>query len=198
MFNENNIVDFLTIFIVVIILFIYYESRTSELIYVEAPYDRNKYLVRNLPDKEDAANILAKTRQKLMRLCKNLEKKYPDDKKVKRLLKRFNPNNISETAGNSNYTSYSINKGEKIVMCIRAKNESNSFIDENTIYFVACHEISHIMTYSIGHTDEFWNNFKFLLQESVESNVYECEDYTMKPKKYCGIQVTDSPLKCSK
>ena len=50
------------------------------------------------------------------------------------------------------------------------------------------------MTKSIGHTPEFWKNFKFLLQNAVAINLYTNEDYSKNPKPYCGIKVTDSPL----
>ena len=32
--------------------------------------------------------------------------------------------------------------------------------------YVALHEVSHIATKSIGHNDEFWNNFKFMITEA--------------------------------
>ena len=36
-------------------------------------------------------------------------------------------------------------------------------------FFVALHELSHVMTVSVGHTQEFWENFKFLLKEAVDT-----------------------------
>ena len=39
--------------------------------------------------------------------------------------------------------------------------DENKLIDENTLMFVALHELAHIATESIGHTKEFWANFKF-------------------------------------
>ena len=59
--------------------------------------------------------------------------------------------------------------------------------------FVALHELSHIATKSIGHTTEFWNNFKFLLQEAVKIKIYEPVNYKKKPKNYCGMKITDNP-----
>ena len=35
--------------------------------------------------------------------------------------------------------------------------------DENTLLFVSLHEVAHIMTKSIGHTKEFWDNFTFYI-----------------------------------
>jgi predicted metal-dependent hydrolase len=59
--------------------------------------------------------------------------------------------------------------------------------------FVATHEIAHIMTTSVGHTEEFWNNFKFLLENAVELKLYTPVDYKKEPEGYCGMDITDNP-----
>ena len=64
----------------------------------------------------------------------------------------------------------------------------------NTITFVALHEMAHIITKSIGHTDKFWKNFKFLLQQAIKLGIYKKVDYSANPKTYCGMKVTDTPL----
>ena len=58
----------------------------------------------------------------------------------------------------------------------------NKLIDENTLTFVALHEISHIATESIGHKKEFWENFKFILKNAVSLGIYEPKDYKKNPK----------------
>ena len=60
--------------------------------------------------------------------------------------------------------------------------------------FVAIHELAHVMTLSTGHTDEFWKNFQFLLQHAVNINIYKEVDYAKKPKEYCGLTITHTPL----
>ena len=59
--------------------------------------------------------------------------------------------------------------------------------------FVALHEISHIATKSIGHKQEFWDNFKFILEEAVEIKIYKPVDYKKKPISYCSLNITDNP-----
>jgi predicted metal-dependent hydrolase len=59
--------------------------------------------------------------------------------------------------------------------------------------FVAIHEIAHIMTLSVGHTEEFWQNFKFLLEHAVQLGIYEPIDYKKNPKNYCGMTISDNP-----
>jgi len=190
----NYLISMLIIIAFCLLGYTHYEHLTNEVIYVKSEVDDNEYLVRNLEDKQKAANMLAILRTKLEKICKAMKNKYPDDKDVTRMNERFNPDNITETGKNNQYTSYSVNKGEKVVFCIRQKDDAESMVDENTLTFVAIHELAHIMTVSVGHTKEFWDNFKKLLQEAVELKIYTKEDYNNNPKEYCGITVSDSPL----
>lgn len=182
------------IFILVIVLFIYYEKKNNGLIYVKSSLDNKEYLVRNVDDKQDAADLLANIKERISKLLIHMQATYPSDPRVKRLVKKYNPNNISESIEGSKYTSYSLNKGEKIVLCLRSKTKEAKLTDINTLMFVLLHELGHIMTVSIGHTKEFWSNFKFILKDSVEVGVYHNVDYKKDPQPYCGIEVNDSPL----
>jgi len=190
----NYLIGMLIIIAFSLLGYTHIEHLTNEVKYVKSNVDNKEYLVRNLPDAEEAANTLAKIRMKLEEICKIMIKKYPKDPSVIRMNKKFNPDNISESGKNNQYTSYSVNKGEKIIFCIRQKDEKESLVDENTITFVAIHELAHIMTESIGHTQEFWDNFKRLLNESVDNKIYNKVDYSKNPEEYCGIKVSDSPL----
>jgi len=51
------------------------------------------------------------------------------------------------------------------------------------------------MTKNIGHEPEFWSNFKLLLKISIDNGIYKNIDFNSTPKPYCGIQITDTPLK---
>jgi predicted metal-dependent hydrolase len=190
----NYLIGMLIIVAFCLLGYTHFEHLSNEVIYVKSSIDNNEYLVRNLKDKDDAANVLAKLRMKLEKLCDIMKKKHPEDESVLRMNERFNSDNISESGKSNQYTSYSVNKGEKIVFCIRQKDEEESIVDENTLTFVSIHELAHIMTKSVGHTPEFWDNFKRLLKVSVENDLYKNEDYSKNPKEYCGIKVSDSPL----
>jgi predicted metal-dependent hydrolase len=192
--DVNYLIGMLIIIAMCLLGYTHIEHLSNEVIYVKSSIDNNEYLVRNLHNKDDAANILAKLRLKLEKICKIMKEKYPNDDSVIRMNERFNANNITESGKNNQYTSYSVNKGEKIVFCIRQKDEDETLVDENTISFVAIHELAHIMTKSVGHTTEFWDNFKRLLKEAIEHKLYVKEDYSSNPKEYCGIKVSDSPL----
>ena len=190
----NYLISMLIIIAFCLLGYTHLEHLSNEVIYVKSNIDNNEYLVRNLEDKNLAADMLAKLRGKLEKICEIMKNKYPDDESVSRMNDRFNSENITESGKNNQYTSYSVNKGEKVVFCIRQKDEDESIVDENTLTFVAIHELAHIMTKSVGHTPEFWSNFKRLLKEAVEQNLYVKENYSSNPKEYCGIKVSDSPL----
>jgi len=109
------------------------------------------------------------------------------------LVDGYNPKKIVETLPTSEYTAYSENKGEKLAFCLNRKKGGKKLIDINTLTFVAIHEMAHIMTLSIGHTDEFWQNFKFLLENAIDENIYHPVDYKKNPQPYCGMDITDNP-----
>jgi len=190
----NFIIILLTLVAFVLLGYSKYESYSNEVTSVKSSIDNNEYLVRNRDDKQEAADMLAKIRQKLEELIASMKQKYPNDQAVMRMSNKFNPDNISESGKSSQYTSYSVNKGEKIVFCIRQKDQNESFVDMNTMTFVSIHELAHVMSKSVGHTEEFWDNFKRLLHEAITMGIYSKENYTENPKEYCGIKVTDSPL----
>ena len=48
------------------------------------------------------------------------------------------------------------------------------------------------MTKDVGHTPEFWKNFKFILTAAVELGIYVKVDFAKSPEKYCGIVVSSS------
>jgi hypothetical protein len=110
------------------------------------------------------------------------------------LVKGFNPKKISETLPTSELTAYSENKGEKIAFCLnKTKNSENTLIDLNTLTFVSIHELSHITTTTIGHKQDFWLNFKFLLENAKAAGIYNPVDYKKNPESYCGMIITDNP-----
>ena len=115
---------------------------------------------------------------------------YPNYSKYINLL-YFNLNKnktiIHETSFNNNITSYTINKGEKIFLCI--KNNNNNLHDINIIMYVAIHEMAHIACPTIGHDILFQNIFKFLIKISILINIYKYDNYFINPIEYCNIQL---------
>ena len=157
---------FFYVFIAFVLLFclrIYYESDAFNLKCIISSRDGNRYCVREREKLELAADLLAQVTEKCKKLVVYMKEKHPDDERVKRLVSGFNPKRISETLPTSELTAYSENKGEKIAFCLNKTKEGDRLIDLETLTFVALHELSHIATKSIGHKQEFWENFKFVL-----------------------------------
>ena len=181
-------------FILIIMVNIYWESDMFQLKCIISEVDGQKYCVRERAKLTLAADLLATTTQKMKKLVEHMKKKYPTRENCNRLHARFNPTVVREILPTSKYTAYSENKGQKLAFCVTTTKEGNKLIDQNTLTFVAIHELAHIMTKSIGHNDEFWNNFKFLLHDAKKIGVYDPVDYKNQNIQYCGMTISDNPL----
>jgi len=194
MFKNVSLVFYVFVgFIIVICLKVYFESDTYNLKCIIATEDGNRYCVRNREKLNEAANLLASVTNKCKQLVNYMKETHPSDTRVKKLVAGFNPKSISETLPTSELTAYSENKGEKIAFCLNTTKNGDTLIDVNTLTFVAIHELSHIMTTTIGHKQEFWQNFKFLLENAKESNIYIPVDYKKQSTEYCGLTINDNP-----
>lgn len=191
---KSDLITYVMIVFVIIMVFkIYRESDVFQLKCIISNVDGKSYCVRETAKLQLVADLLAETTQNMTKLVKYLGDKYPTRENVKRLVKNYNPRKISETLPTSKYTAYSENKGEKLAFCTTTTKKGDKLIDRNTLMFVALHELSHIATKSIGHTTEFWENFKYLIENAKRINIYQPVDYKKKPTKYCGMTISDSP-----
>lgn len=173
----------------------YFKDSKYPVAYVKSTIDKESYLVRNLPDKQEAADRLARVRQKILMLQKHLKQTHMEKPFVKQMIDNFDcsADRFSESTPDAQFTSYSVNKGEKIFMCLRQRNEKEELVQENIILFVALHEMSHVGTVSVGHTPEFWNNFAWLLKQAEATKIYEYSNFAAHPVEYCGVHITDAP-----
>lgn len=190
--------DSTSIIIIVVIgfLFVYFVRNVWHpgMVYEKSKMNQKYYLVRNRDDKEDAANVLAFLDKSLRVLVTRLQMNYRNNQDVQRLAKRFEHTVVQESSSTSSSTSYSLNKGSLLVFCIREKSIEQKIIPLNTLMFVALHELAHLMTVSFGHTDEFWNNMRYLVAHAIHWNMYRYEDYSKNPKKFCGTIIRESPV----
>jgi hypothetical protein len=185
---------FVLIFIVLTIIIIYSEILTENFEIIKQMASDNKmYYVQNFEDNKEAADTLSSISNQCSALVENLTVKYPNDSDVIRLQKKFNPDNMREAEDSNGQTSYTINKGEMVHLCLRHKDDEKSLHDHNLLMFVTIHELAHIMSKSIGHNQEFYKNFKFLLTEAVEAGIYSPVNFQSNPVKYCGVNVTNNP-----
>lgn len=160
--------------------------------YCQSDIDKKYYMVRDLSDKQLACNMLALNRQKMLILIKYLHEnkinKYKDyELNIDRLYNRINDLTISENNGNGKETSYSVNKGDELVICLRSKSEWNKFHDNNLIFYVILHELSHIA--SPVYEDEYNNHgpifkkiFAFLTNVAIEIDLYKKIEFNKESK----------------
>jgi hypothetical protein len=180
--------------VIVIAVRMYMKSDMANLKCVISGIDGNRYCVRDRTKLSEAANLLATVSTKCRTMVDYMIEKYPNDPRCVLLSKNFNPSRFVETLPTSELKAYSENKGEKVAFCLNKKNNNNNeLIDISTLTFVALHELSHLMTESIGHKQDFWANFKFLLENAKEAGVYSPVDYKKNPAEYCSMDITDNP-----
>jgi hypothetical protein len=191
--KEDIFVYVVVIFIIGVSAYMYFEKSEFQLKCVVSTVDGNKYCVRESSKVKDSADLLARVTEKCKKLVKYVGEKFPDQENVKRLVNGFNPQKVMETLPTSEYTAYSENKGEKLAFCLNTEKNGSTMIDEHTLTFVAIHELSHIATKSIGHKSEFWENFKFLLEQAKAAGLHMPKDYKKEPQKYCGMTIRDNP-----
>ena len=155
--------------------------------------DGNTYLVRKLPDKQQAADKLATLSQNLKSVIRQCIANPHNPEAVERLKENFKGESLIEHMPGNTYVSHSVNKGQELSICLRDK-QTQAFMDPNTVMFVAIHELAHVMSASTGHTPEFWENMKYLLERASEIGVYQPVDYSQNPVMFCGMEINSTPL----
>ena len=182
---------------------IYKLKYKSPIISIEA-FNNQAYLVNDLPDSQQAANLLAKIMLTMDKLVTRIISDYDAGllktsldieyiNYVRTIKKRLPFVKISENPTDSQYTSYSVNKGEELVFCIRDKKKFKLH-NINELLYVAIHEIAHIGCPEVGHTQLFQNINLYLLEKAVCYKLYEYVDYSENNKDYCGMMLTSTIL----
>jgi hypothetical protein len=193
------------IIILIIIIYIVYSTKQNPIIekmsLVEA-FDRKKYLVRDLNDKKESANLLAKLMTDIKKLLTMLmeDSKNTTDQEllkyksnVETIYNKIDSVKVRENEGENDLTSYSVNKGEELVFCVRSKI-NNKIHDINELMYVAIHEVAHIGCPETGHTRLFAKINLFLLRKALEKGFYLYKNYASSPVEYCGMTLNSSIL----
>jgi predicted metal-dependent hydrolase len=150
--------------------------------------------VRESPNMEQSAKLLSDLINRMYKLRDYLVENIKDYPKYSEYIEQMEDNfnnrrtKIYETSLNSNYTSYSINKGEELVFCLRCK-KTYMLHDVNLLMYVAVHEMAHTACPETGHTPLFNDIFKFMLNEAIKLKLYYYENYSENPVEYCGMRL---------
>jgi hypothetical protein len=108
---------------------------------------------------------------KLKELKKIFSEFFNQERYWKGNLSSLNKRNImKETDLYRGDKSYTINK-ERVYLCL--KDENNEYYPLNMLIYVLAHEYSHVISKSIGHTDEWNLIFQELLVELADEGIYD-------------------------
>lgn len=103
---------------------------------------------------------------------------------------RINDVVLKENRPGGKYTSYTVNKGDKIYLCLRSK-KTEQLHDINLVTYVTIHELAHIACPELNHTPLFKEIFVFFLKISVALGIYQPVDYKEFPEEYCGLLIDE-------
>ena len=194
--RDQWMVVLICVFVLAMAYVQYQRSDYFHLTCITSDVNGKKYCVRQRSKMREASDLLAETSNRLEKLVAHIKQTAPDDPITQRIAKRFDPRKIKEILPTSQYTAYSENKGEKLALCLNtSKTDSDSdLIDQNTLMYVALHELSHVGCVSVGHNDEFWSTFRWILQHAKSIGIYKPVDYKKTNVSYCEMPLTDNPL----
>jgi len=184
------------IFLIIIFIFLYLNY--SNIIYVKSN-NGSQYLIYKSKDRNNKAKHLANIIQNMYILrdyLYNNINNFPEYKEyIIQLYNNFNINRttIYETDPKSSYTSYSVNKGEELSICLQDKI-SHELYDINLLMYVVIHEMAHFACPEIGHGELFINIFKKFLEEAIKIGIYVKNDYALNPVNYCGLLLNKSVI----
>ena len=167
-------------------------NKNKNVAVLKSSNDNRKYRLLDLPGKEKCMEILVQLNKNVIQLLSYV--KDEDREGIKDLLDNYRPDSLCENLENRSLQAYSLNKGEEICLCLREPDDELKIIDDmNTLMFVLVHELAHLMTDDIGHTNKFWNNMAYLLKKSSEINLYNPINYKNSPVMYCGVKIDETP-----
>lgn len=192
---------------VILLLYVYYKDEIDT--FVTRRHTCNKIdgrcynTVGKFNNQEKASELLAHLNKFCLSLMKHLRNKYiwnnhPNTEAkeiVEFLIFNYNPDGIIENAPTNDInTSYVDDKGKVFAICLREKTSGNNeFQDIHDLEYVVIHEMTHMATKSYGHENDFWVNFKFLLNEALEAGLHEPRNYYTHPINYCSLHVDYNP-----
>ncbi len=181
---------------------------------------RRYHMAGGFDNKNAAAELLDRTNRTLISFLRGLKHKYhideTDDLQAAHasehkaimqapgdlygmadyLLDNYNPDVFYENDPRyTKDTSYTLDKGKAMYICLRNKDDPTHLVDEGTLLFTMLHEMAHIANYrGWGHGQDFWACFKWLLHEAQLAGIYVPIDYSKYPTDFCGLTINWNPL----
>ena len=196
-----NVVIFTSILIVIYIMVMDGREKIN-CKYVDSSYDNSSFCVMN---GQKASDKISELNANTLVFFGEMKRKYTDPNEsyivngikiypytlFRNILRNYNQDNIIEVNPKKNSTSYTIDKGSVLAICIGDDGDGENDESLNTLTFVMLHEITHLGVKSYDHTPDFWASFRFILDNS--SSIYEEVDYSKNPVTYCGYKIEANP-----
>lgn len=187
-----------TVTITVITLFLLWLIIRNAYMYInsisiKSKIDNRYYTVRNTKNAQESADLLAQINKNIIVLIEHLKTIDKPSKNVELLIERYSPDSLVENIALTD-TTYTVNKGSQIAVCISSRDANDKLYDINKIMFVMIHELAHVGCEGYGHGKEFVMFFIYLLRKSVELKIYEYHDYKEDPQEYCGMTISTTPI----
>jgi len=161
-------------------------SLKDDRVQVEA-YDGRMYLVRDIEDKKRTADMMALLNAKVMSLLRHLRQQGDKPVMVSRLISRYDPQVLAEGRLHRELTSYTVNKGEQVILCMRSRDRADALFPENVLFSVLLHELAHVASLSEGHGDEFNENLLLLTSSAEKLGLLKRGKVQL---DYCGIPLS--------
>ena len=178
-------------FILMFLIVILFKNNLDKQVYVKSQIDNRFYLVNNSFHKQEISNTLSLIRNKIIYLVNNTIVNSKNKMYIDNILNRIYDTKFIQNQNKfpkKNATSYSVNKGDKIVLCLYDYTNKVMY-DFNTLMYVSIHELSHIANPTIGHDESFYYIFNDLINNAIRLKIYNFYDYEKIPVKYCGIYI---------
>lgn len=186
----------------------------SPVVGVRSDRDNNVYYVASdLPAQNMAADKFAEINRRAQTLLQSIDEQLDGAKRIvaedgtditdnmKQLLRKHyrkpavfmeyhNPTDL--TVGSNE------EKGKKIEMCLRNKDDPTQWNPDNTLFRVHVHELAHSADFHFrddgeeGHGPEFRRLHKYLLGVAENLGIYDCAEYKRSGKHFCGLVLNES------
>lgn len=188
--------------VTMLLLMLIYFRYFYNTVLVKSGHNAETYRVIDSPTKQTASDLIAQLDTFAKGFILNLREKYSKPgmdplgyELVKNLTNRYRGgSSLAENSPHGLETSYTLNKGDYIAICLRKKIPPYDLHDIEILKYVFLHELTHVaMTKSDPKHIEFWKYFKFILREAVAQNIYTPVDYQTSSTVYCGTEVKYNP-----
>lgn len=195
--NKNLFIELFLVIVIMMLMYFIVTITTSEFTYTISPIDNKSYMVHDVDDKKDASELLSIVKDKIRVLREHFAnsdnvREYDSFRPyIKQFCERSKEIELYENIPDGKNTSFTVNKGEEMALCLRSIRTKNLH-DINLIMYVVLHELSHIACPQEHHTPLFKEIFKFFIVTAANLGLYRITDYENFPEEYCGIPINES------